>query len=79
MVGATPEISDTELLREVYLSPDAIVTTGELADRTGYSRQAVNYRFQNLIEEGLLTSRDVGSRATVYWLTDAGERRLVSE
>jgi len=79
MVGATPEISDTELLREVYLSPDPIVTTSELADRTGYSRQAVNYRFQNLIEEGLLTSRDVGSRATVYWLTDAGERRLVSE
>jgi len=79
MAGATPEISDIELLREVYLSPDPIVTTTELAERTGYSRQAVNYRFQNFIEDGLLQSRDVGSRATVYWLTDAGQRQLLSE
>lgn len=78
MVGQTPEVSDTKLLQTVYLSPDPIVTAGEIADRTGYTRQAVNYRFSRLEEEGLLQSRAVGARATVYWLTDAGERRILS-
>lgn len=77
MVGATPEISDTALLREVRLSPDPIVTATEIADRTGYSRQAINYRFQNLVADGYLDKREVGARATVYWLTDAGGRAML--
>jgi predicted transcriptional regulator len=77
MVGATPEISDTALLRQVRLSPDPIVTATEIADRTGYSRQAINYRFQNLVADGYLDKREVGARATVYWLTDAGERAML--
>ena len=78
MAGQTPKISNTQLLREVYLSPDPIVTATEIAERLDYSRQAINYRFTRLAEEGLLHRREVGARATVYWLSDAGERQILS-
>jgi len=77
MAGATPKVSDTELLREVYLSPDPIVTATEIADALDYSRQAVAYRFKNFVADGLMHRREVGARATVYWLTDAGEKQLL--
>jgi len=79
MVGAAPEIGDVDLLREVYLSPDPIVTAPEMAERTGYVRQNIHYRFSRFVERGWLKSRDVGSHATVFWITDEGINVLVGD
>jgi DNA-binding MarR family transcriptional regulator len=77
MVGQNPEVGDIQLLREIYLSPDPIVTAKEIAERTDYTRQAIRYRFNKLIEKGYLEKREVGSRAVVYWLSDEGEQQII--
>lgn len=77
MVGPNPEVGDIELLQEVALAPDPIVTANEVAERTGYTRQNVKYRFDKLVQCNFLARREVGSRAVVYWLTDEGRDYLV--
>ena len=77
MPGPKPEVDDIELLREVYLSPDPVVTAKEIAERTDYTRQAIRYRFQQFIENDLMNRREVGSKAVVYWLTEEGKRKVV--
>jgi DNA-binding MarR family transcriptional regulator len=78
VTGRKPETSDKEILKEVALSPDPIVTAPELAERMDYTRQGVNNRLNDLAEKGYLERRDVGSRATVYWITEKG-RELLAE
>lgn len=79
MAGRKPTVSDEQILREVALSPDPIVTAPELAERVDMTRQGVNHRLDQLVEEEYLESRDVGSRAVVYWLTDKGRERAASQ
>lgn len=73
--GRDERVSDIEILREVALSPDPIVTANEMAERMDYTRQGINNRLNNLVDDGLLDRRDVGSKAVVYWITDKGQKR----
>jgi DNA-binding MarR family transcriptional regulator len=40
-----------------------------------YTRAGVHKRLKELVEQGLVRKRDVGSRATVYWLSEEGRRQ----
>jgi DNA-binding MarR family transcriptional regulator len=75
MAGKNRQVSNEELLRAVALSPDPIVTAPEIADRVNLTRQGVNNRLPELVEQGLLKKRQVGAKAIVYWLTDEGRAR----
>lgn len=78
VVGRKKTISDQEILREIALSPDPIVTTSEIGDKIGMSPQGVYSRFVDLCEDGLIDSRQVGASARVWWLTDAGRQELAA-
>lgn len=79
MAGRKPTVDDAEILREVALAPDPIVTAPELAERLEMTRQGVNHRLDQLVEKGYLEEREVGSRAVVYWLTDEGRETVAGE
>lgn len=76
MTGPTPQVSDEEILKHVALSPDPIVTAGEIADLVDMTQQAVNKRLKQLVDEGYLNSRKVGSAAKVYWITESGRTQI---
>lgn len=74
--GPDPRVSKTEILREMRLSPDPVVTATEVAERTGYSGSSVNNKLDELVDEGFVKSKQAGARAVVYWLTDEGREEL---
>lgn len=69
-------MTEEEILLQIRLSPDPVVTAGELAERTDYSRQNINIRLEELVENGLVAEKKAGARAKVYWLTDDGVQRV---
>ncbi len=76
MTGPTPRVSDEEILKHVALAPDPIVTAGEISELVDMTQQAVNKRLNQLVEEGYLNSRKVGSAAKVYWITEPGRAQI---
>ena len=71
-------MSDVEILREFMLTGDPVLTTSELTEPLGMSRQGIHSRLEDLQERGLLKSKQVGSKARVWWITDNG-RNYVSK
>lgn len=76
MSGPSPQVSDEEILRQVVLSPDPIVTAGEITDHVDMTQAAVNKRLQQLVNDGYLNSRKVGAAARVYWITEEGRKHI---
>lgn len=74
MAGRKRTISNAEILQEVALAPDPVVTASELAGRVGMTSSGMNKRIDELVAEGYLKERQVGARAVVYWLTDEGKQ-----
>ena len=75
-MGRTKKIGDDELLEAIALSPDPVVTAPELAEKLDYSTDGVRNRLRNLEDEGKVKSRDVGARATIWWMTPRGRQSL---
>ena len=76
--GRKKETSDKEILRAIALHPDPIVTASEVGEAIDMTPQGVNKRLQELTSEGYVVRKDVGARAAVYWLDEAG-KKLASE
>lgn len=72
-------VPDVDYLRLFALSPDPILTAGELAEELPVSNQAVNSRLDRLEREGWIRSKKVGASAKVYWLSEAGREELASK
>lgn len=70
------DISDVDFLRQMILSPDPIVTSKELVQQFGLTQQAVYSRLRKLEAEDYVDSKKVGSRARVWWVTEAGVDRV---
>jgi len=66
--------SDQEYLQQAILNPDPVFTAVELAEDVGVTQQAAHSKLSNLEDRGLVRSKEVGSRARVWWVTDAGRR-----
>lgn len=75
-MGRSKRVSDEDLLRAIATSPDPIVTAPELADRVEYSVDGVRERLKGLEEQGYVRCRDVGARATIWWITPEGRQQL---
>lgn len=78
MVAGEVTDSDARYLLAIGAHPDPVVTTTEIADEVGVTQQAVHSKFQKFERQGLMTSKKVGSRSKVWWLTTAG-RGVYSE
>lgn len=72
--GRKPETSDKELLREIKMHPDRVVTASDIADRVDMTSAGVNKRLPDLVGDGLVRRKDVGANAVIYWLTDDGKK-----
>ncbi|WP_394337725.1 MarR family transcriptional regulator [Halobellus sp. Atlit-38R] len=56
----------------MLLNKDPVVTAPELADAVGVTQQAAHKKLQGLKERGLVRSKEAGSSAVVWWVTEAG-------
>lgn len=74
--GRKPVVSDDEILRSIALHPDPVVTASEVADAVDMTSQGINKRLTQLSESGLIVRKTVGSRAVIYWLSDAGRKQI---
>ena len=70
------KISDDDILRIFALSPDPVLSAPEISSELPVTNAAVNKRLKQLEEDEIITSKDVGSAARVYWLTDKGRSKL---
>lgn len=68
--GPTPRISDEEILAVFRDSEDPVLSTGEVTERIPLKRRATYNRLQSLTDEGLLKSKQIGGRNTVWWLAE---------
>lgn len=76
MTGRKPTVPDVDILREIAVAPDPIVTAVELADEIDMSQQGAYSRLETLESEEYVRSKKVGSRARVWWITDKGRQQL---
>ncbi|WP_092662273.1 winged helix-turn-helix domain-containing protein [Halorientalis persicus] len=76
MAGRKPSVSDVEILREMAISPDPVLTAVELAERIDMSQQGAHSRLESLEDQQYVRSKKAGSRARVWWITDRGRQQL---
>jgi len=72
----TPRIGDVEILREIRLHPDPVITAKDLSERVDYTPDGIRRRLYSLEEKGLVKRRKVGANAVVWWLTDEGREAI---
>ena len=66
-------VTDDEIITVFRETDDPILTAGDVAEAVGVTRQAINFRLHRLNTQGRLETREVGSRARVWWLSDSEE------
>jgi len=66
-------VSDGEFVQAIALHPDPVVTASEVANAVGMTSQGANNRLRELAENDLVVRKEVGARAVIYWLTEAGK------
>jgi len=75
-MGRNKKANDVEILRQIALSPDPVVTATELSESLPYAKSGVLNRLRELDEKGYVDSRSVGARSKIWWLTDQGREQL---
>lgn len=66
-------VTEQDILKVFDAADEPFLTAGEIAERLPVSRQAVNYRLQEMHEKGLVGRKDVGARAVGWWAEVAPE------
>jgi len=64
--------NDLKYLEAMLLHADPVVSAPELADEVSVTQQAAHKKLQNLEQRDLVRSKQVGSAAVVWWVTEAG-------
>jgi GTP-sensing pleiotropic transcriptional regulator CodY len=64
-------VTDDEIISVFHGAEDPILTAGDVAEAVGVTRQSINSRLHRLNSEGRLETREVGSRARVWWLSES--------
>ncbi len=62
-------VSYEEIVQLFRESEYPVLTASDLEEEFGFSRQAANYRLQQMVERGTVVKRKVGGAAAVYWLS----------
>lgn len=66
----TVEVPDDEILDAFDSSPGPVATVSDLDKVLSIKASAIRKRLKNLEEEGRVTSKKVGARATVWYQED---------
>jgi len=67
MSGRKPRVTDEEILDVFRSTDDPVLSTAEVAEPLPIERRGVFNRLQQLEEEGVLTSKEIGGRNRVWW------------
>lgn len=67
--GRTPRESDEEILAVLRSAEDPVLSTAEVADQLTIERRSTLNRLRALEEQGLVESKQIGGRNTVWWLS----------
>lgn len=68
--GRSKTMTDEELIEAVREHPDRAVTVAEVAEKFDLTPQGVNKRLNELHKEGVVTKKQVGAKAVVWWVED---------
>lgn len=74
--GRKPRVTDEDLLDVFRSTADPVLSTAEVAEQVPIKRRGTLNRLQGLEEDGVLESKQIGGRNTVWWLL---EERDVSD
>jgi hypothetical protein len=66
-------VSDDEIISLFREADDPILVAKDVAAASNMSPQAANERLHRLHTKGRLETREVGSRARVWWLSESEE------
>ena len=64
------------MCKAVALHPEPVVSAKDIHEQLDMTPDGVLDRLQKLTEEGYFESKEVGSSAMVFWLTDQGRETL---
>lgn len=73
--GPKPSDDDIKILRLIRLREEPFATKSDLVDQMEVGSKQTRNRLDDLVEKGYLKVEKVGT-TNVYWLSDAGKRRL---
>ena len=73
MSGRKPRVTDEEILDVFWSTSDPVLSTAEVAESLPIERRSVFNRLQQLEEDGLLESKEIGGRNRVWWVSDSDE------
>lgn len=65
--------NDLKYIRAMLLDSDPVVTAPGLAEEVGVTQQAAHKKLQRLEERGLVRSKEAGSSAVVWWVSEKGK------
>jgi predicted ArsR family transcriptional regulator len=75
-MGRETRVDDEEMLREIILHPDPVITSSELSERIHYSADGARRRLEDLESKGLVHKRKVGANAVVWWPSEDGRHAV---
>lgn len=73
MSGRKPRVTNEEILDVFRSTSDPVLSTAEVAEPLPIERRSVFNRLQQLEENGLLESKEIGGRNRVWWVSDSDE------
>lgn len=71
--GRKPRESDEEILSVLRSAEDPVLSTAEIAEQLTIKRRSTLNRLHTLEERGLVESKQIGGRNTVWWLSTKGQ------
>jgi len=69
--GPKPSVTDDEILELFQHTDDPVLSTAEVAEQITLERRSVYDRLVALREDGLIDSKQIGGRNTVWWISDS--------
>jgi predicted ArsR family transcriptional regulator len=76
MTGRPPTVSTKEVVQAIALHPEPVVTARDINEELNLKPDGARERLKRLAESGYLGSKQAGSSALVFWLTEKGKREL---
>lgn len=78
MAGRKPSVETKLVVKAIALHPEPVVVARDIHEAIGLTPDGARERLKALEQEGVVKSKQAGSSALVFWLTDEG-RSMLSE
>ncbi len=71
--GRQPTVSDDDILDAFRQSEDPVLSTSEVANAIEMGERGTLSRLKQLANDGEITQKKVGAKATVWWIDDRND------